>query len=197
MGLAISVGMLDEDDADREMADELAAALEEAGVVGYREPDRVPDTMRAHCGSFPYSFLHYLRRCYALQCADKPVTAAADKEALQADDDLVDEVTSETSSHLLSHSDAEGYYVPVDFVDPLDVDDETIGSSQRLLAELRDVGPHIGVKLEADGALSDAEAARLAEYRDGEPFWREITVWLTLHEACVASIAHGAAIVFS
>ena len=84
----------------------------------------------------------------------------------------------------------------MDFDEPLFSDEESIGSSQRLLAELREVGPHIGVKLEADGTLSDAEAARLAGYDDG-PFWREITVWLTLHEACVASIAHGTAIVFS
>jgi len=35
----------------------------QAGIGGYREPERVPETMRAHCDSFPYSFLHYLRRC--------------------------------------------------------------------------------------------------------------------------------------
>ena len=191
MGLAISVGMLDEDEAYREMFDELAASLAQAGIAGYREPERVPDTMRAHCDSFPYSFLHYLRRCYALLREGKPITVAAD-----ADDDLVEELSIDSSSHLLCHSDAEGYYVPVDFDEPLFSDEESIGSSQRLLAELREVGPHIGVKLEADGTLSDAEAARLAGYDDG-PFWREITVWLTLHEACVASIAHGTAIVFS
>jgi len=191
MGLAISVGMLDEDEAYREMFDELAASLAQAGIAGYREPERVPDTMRAHCDSFPYSFLHYLRRCYALLREGKPITVAED-----ADDDLVEELSIDSSSHLLCHSDAEGYYVPVDFDEPLFSDEESIGSSQRLLAELREVGPHIGVKLEADGALSDAEAARLAGYDDG-PFWREITVWLTLHEACVASIAHGTAIVFS
>jgi len=191
MGLAISVGMLDEDEAYREMFDELAASLAQAGIAGYREPERVPDAMRAHCDSFPYSFLHYLRRCYALLREGNPITVAED-----ADDDLVEELSIDSSSHLLCHSDAEGYYVPVDFDEPLFSDEESIGSSQRLLAELREVGPHIGVKLEADGALSDAEAARLAGYDDG-PFWREITVWLTLHEACVASIAHGTAIVFS
>ena len=196
MGLAISVGMLDEDEAYREMFDGLAATLAQAGITGYREPERVPQTMRAHCDSFPYSFLHYLRRCYALLREGKPITVAEDDDALKVDDDLVEELSIDSSSHLLCHSDAEGYYVPVDFAEPLFSDEESIGSSQRLLAELREVGPHIGVKLEADGTLSDAEAARLAGYDDG-PFWREITVWLTLHEACVASIAHGTAIVFS
>ncbi len=191
MGLAISVGKLAKNDAYREMFDRLAATLAQAGIGGYREPERVPETMRAHCDSFPYSFLHYLRRCYALLREGKPITVAED-----ADDDLVEELSIDSSSHLLCHSDAEGYYVPVDFDEPLFDDEESIGSSQRLLAELREVGPHIGVKLEADGTLSDAEAARLAGYDDG-PFWREITVWLTLHEACVASIAHGTAIVFS
>ena len=76
MGLAISVGMLDEDEAYREMFDELAASLAQAGIAGYREPERVPDTMRAHCDSFPYSFLHYLRRCYALLREGKPITVA-------------------------------------------------------------------------------------------------------------------------
>jgi hypothetical protein len=73
-----------------------------------------------------------------------------------------------------------------------------VGSSPELLRELRRVAPLIGVELADRGALSDAEAARLfgSDADAGNAFGIEQTVWLTLHEACRASIAHGNAVVF-
>jgi hypothetical protein len=131
------------------------------------------------------------------------VTPADDDDALAQADRFVDDAGSMMSSHLLCHADNEGYYVPLALDAPvfIDVDDPLagagmIGSSQGLLDELRRVAPAIGIALEADGSLSDAEAARIFAVRDGAPFWREQIVWLSLHEACVASIASGAAIVF-
>jgi hypothetical protein len=98
------------------------------------------------------------------------------------------------------HADNEGYYVPADFDEPLFVSDDTIagsgmvGSSRRLLGELVTLAPAIGVGLESDGSLSDAEAARL-DNRD-DRFESEQTTWLTLYEACRVSVAHGNAVVF-
>lgn len=47
----------------------------------------------------------------------------------------------------------------------------------------------------AVGELTDDEARRLGELPDTDPFAVEAAVWLTLHEACRASIAGGHAIV--
>ena len=50
------------------------------------------------------------------------------------------------ASHLLCHADYAGYYIPVDFADPLFLPEEAkiggagmVGSSQQLLAELREL----------------------------------------------------------
>lgn len=207
MGLAITVGMLGSVAGDDEGVayfqagfERLRLALEAAGASGYREPQRVTARMRPHVSSFPYSFLHYLRRAFARVASDLPVTPV-DAEGLAADDPLVEDEGSMLDSHLLCHSDAAGFYVPLDFDAPLFLDDSLpgagmIGSSQGLLRELRRVAPAIGVALEADGSLGDREAARLERVEDGAPLYREQIVWLTLHEACLASIASGAAIVF-
>ncbi|MCA9637810.1 MAG: hypothetical protein KC420_17405 [Myxococcales bacterium] len=210
MGLAITVGMLASVAGDdegvayyRRQFTALAGALEAAGVVGYDEPERVARGLqRPHVSSFPYSFLHYLRRAYARVKAGMEVTPV-DAAGLAADDGLVEDEAMMFSSHLLCHSDAEGYYVPVDFSEPLFLEDPAvsgggmIGSSQRLLGELREIAPALGIALAADGSLADDEAARLAEVDDGAPLFREHIVWLTLHEACRASVASGAAIVFN
>ena len=204
MGLSVSVGMV----ADMERIGEtegaeryrrqfaaLSTSLEAEGVSGYREPDVVELSMRPHCSSFPYSMLAFLRRCFALQREGQPVTPTDDSDD---DRDYVIDATSMLNSHLLCHSDCDGYYVPVDFYEPLFLAESnlTVGSSQRLLAERREVAPHIGVTLEPDETLSDAEAARLNTYEDGQPYWRELVVWLALHEACRVSVTTGAAIVF-
>src|SRR5579883_445170 len=74
MGLAISIGLLDDlrrNDADgyahckRKFAD-LATFLAMNGHPGFAEPERLEGvTIPAHTGSFPYAFLHYLRRALA------------------------------------------------------------------------------------------------------------------------------------
>lgn len=209
MGLSITVGMLRSVAGDaegvayfRDAFDALAAALARAGHPGWREPDVARPRRRPAIDSFPYSFLHYLRRAYALVLRGRPVTPVAGR-LTEADEELILDETSMLSSHLLCHSDTAGYYVPLALGDPLFLDEGErvagggmVGSSRALLAELRQVAPAIGVRLEPDGSLSDAEARRLYDTADDHPFSREQTVWLTLHEACVDSLATGAAIVF-
>lgn len=211
MGLAVSVGIVagmlsigeDEGVAHyRAEFDALSAALRAEGV-DWREPEGadVPP-MRAHAGSFPYSFLHYLRRTYALLQRDEPVTPVASRDELDRDEHKVADETSMFSSHLLCHSDCEGYYIPVDFPDPLFLPEDAglagagmVGSSQGLRAELIACAPALGIRLD-DGALSDAEAARLNDIPDEADFGIETVVWLTLYETTRASIAGGHAIVF-
>lgn len=210
MGLGVTVGVLEAFAGDedalahfRKQFTLLETALAEQGRAGYREPERVIRVGRPTVDSFPYSFLHYLRRAYALFVSGKTVTPAADEEALERDAAVVEDEASMLSSHLLCHSDCDGYYVPVQFPDPLFVDEALgvagggmVGSTQRLFSELLRVAPAIGVRISADGSLSDSEARRLYDLGDDHPFFREQVVWLTLHEACRDSLATGAAIVF-
>lgn len=216
MGLAICVGfladMIENDEEGAAWAREEFAAtnkyLASQGLPRWTEPERLPEDlgMRPHVGSFPYSFLHYLRRAYAyaVEYPDREVEPTAG-ELPDADMAVVDDAASMMSSHLLCHSDAEGLYVPVDFAEPLFADPEDdvpgggmLGSSQRLLAELRIVAPKIGIVLN-NGELSDDEAARIFAVAedDDNPWFREYCVFGALWEAARVSVKHGTAIVFS
>lgn len=216
MGLAICVGYLADmkqhDEEGAEWAEQMFAAankyLAAQGLPGWSEPETLPAElgMRPHVGSFPYSFLHYLRRAYAyaVEYPDSEL-APTGGELSREDDSVIDDAMSMLSSHLLCHSDAEGLYVPVDFDEPLfaDPEDEVpgggmLGSSQGLLAELRLVAPAIGIAL-TDGELGDDEAARLFEAAqdDAHPWCREYCVFGALWEAARVSIEHHTAIVFS
>lgn len=212
MGLAIEVGTLsDLLENDPEGADWLREGLAAAnkllvaeGLPTHNEPtDIVIPSSRALLSSFPYSFIHYLRRAYAHRLADPNWMAAplADSED-PTEDPLVDAELGMMTSHLICHSDAEGYYVPVDFPEILASDGDDLpggilGSSQRLHAELVFVAPALGIRLQA-GELTDEEAARindLTEEDDG--LNREFSAWLALFEAARLSIEHKTAIVFT
>ena len=214
MGLAISVGaladLLENDPVGAEWLGEGFAAanrlLASVGLPPHVEPRAVAGlASRASLGSMPYSFLHFLRRAYALRRSDPewmatPLPSSADASA---DPDLDDE-SHRFRSHLVCHSDAEGFYFPVDFEEPLvagpdadDVPGGILGSSQRLLAELTLVAPALGVSL-SQGQLSDAEAARVdALASTDEGLFRELSSWLALFEAARLSVERGTAIVFS
>ena len=214
MGLAIGVGALaDLLKHDAEGAEwlegGLAAAnalLASAGYPAHDEPRSVPRLApRAGLGSMPYSFLHHLRRAYARRAEDPAWMATAlDEGEDPADDPALEEQFGALASHLVCHSDAEGFYLPVDFPEPLfadsaqsDVPGGIVGSSQRLLAELVQVAPALGITLR-DGRLSDAEADRidfLASSEEG--LHRELSSWLALFEAARLSVEHRTAIVFA
>ena len=161
-----------------------------------------PSGLRSCATSFPYGYLHHLRRAYALDQDGQPVDPVASPEELVRADGLLAEATAMLDSHLLCHSDAAGYYVPVPLAEPVFLPDGVkvagdgmVGSSQGLLTELTGVAAPIGVRLDSDGTLSDAEAGRLFTNAD-DPFEVEQMVWLTLHESCLLSISSGHPIVF-
>jgi len=220
MGLAVCVGMLaelleDDPESAEGFEEELAEVnrvLAAAGLPPHTEP-RGPLELdsRASIDSFPYSFIHYLRRAYAhrVLSPDWVATPLADDVDPTADP-KIQALLDGCESHLLCHSDAEGFYVPVDFDEVL-FDEESgsgedeeagglpggmLGSSQRLLDELVFVAPALGIRLE-NGKLSDEEAERiddLVEEDDG--LYREYVSWLLLYESARLSIEHNTAIVF-
>jgi hypothetical protein len=210
MGLSISVGYLadlEHNDAEgaawfSEILEKLNAVLEQHGLQAHREPTHLPELeSRSACPSFPYSFLHYLRRVYAHAKRDptwraEPLETGRDP----AQDDVLDEEIFMFESHLLNHADGEGYYVPQEFEDVIYEDDiagTMIGSSQHLLRELIQAAPALGITLEND-ELSDVEAARINKVGESDAgLYRELTVWIALFEAARLSIEHNTLIVFS
>ncbi len=211
MGLAISIGYLEdmlENDQEgaqwfRDNLAQLNRVLEQHGLQPHQEPVRLEDLqMRATCGSFPYSFLHYLRRVYAHVAQNPNWRAEPLKNGKDpSNDSVLDMEYAMLSSHLLCHSDAEGYYVPQDFTDVIFDDSGTIpggmiGSSHQLLRELVMVAPALGIVLE-NGELSDAEAERINEVGASDKgLWIEYIVWIALFEAARLSIEHNTLIVF-
>ncbi|MGN8080101.1 hypothetical protein [Variovorax sp. 22077] len=227
MGLAVCVGMLaelleDDPESAEGFEEELAEVnrvLAAAGLPPHTEP-RGPLELdsRASIDGFPYSFIHYLRRAYAhrVLSPDWMATPLADDVDPTADP-KIQALLDGCESHLLCHSDAEGFYVPVDFDEVLfdgdggdeeeaegDADIEEpaglpggmLGSSQRLLEELVFVAPALGIRLD-DGRLSDEEAERIdALIDEDDGLYREYVSWLLLYESARLSIEHRTAIVF-
>jgi hypothetical protein len=121
--------------------------------------------------------------------------------AKPADDQILQGEYRRQASHLLTHSDAEGFYLPIDFKDVLfdrgeGVPGEMIGSSNRLVEELVFVAPALGIELHGS-ELSDQQAEEinsLLEARTG--LFIEKIAWLSLFEAARLSIEHKTAIVF-
>ncbi|MEU9760153.1 hypothetical protein ACFYYY_15295 [Streptomyces sp. NPDC001834] len=214
MGLSISVGLLyDQARHDAEGLDHhrhafarLSQALMAEGI-SWHEPE-LTDPPRTHTfsGGFPYGYLTQLRRILVLTNLGEPVTAALAVSRHQYDLDC-EKVRDETlmfASHLLCHSDNSGYYVPVDFGDPLFLPAEAkvegagmVGSTRRLLAELSGIASSIGIDLDDEGVPSGSgeSGPAVGPAADG-PFEAERFAWYQLYRACLASVVGGHAIVF-
>ncbi len=206
MGLAITVGALasllqDDPESAEELKPDFAAinvALQQHGLPSHVEPESLPPLDdRTPVVSFPYSSMHYLRRWYALLIAGLPPTPVAEDEN-PAEDEVIDQVTS-PDHHLLWHSDAEGYYVPINFPEAIEDEDLpgiALGSTNRLFAELCLVAPALGIQLQGT-TLGDDEAERITAIIDDEGDLNiELMVWLALFEAARLSLAHKTAIRF-
>ena len=214
MGLAVEVGAL----ADLEMHDPegagwlrayLAAVnevLRENGLPEHHEPVELPElSTRVDILGFPYSFLHHLRRFYARATTDPDWIPAPTPEGEDpSQDSVLEEEMYMMSSHLLCHSDCEGFYLPIDF-DEILIDSTNqdripggiLGSSHRLQEELVEIAPKLGIRLQG-GKLTDPEAERInAEVESETELWIENCVWLSLYEAARLSIEHGTAVHFS
>jgi hypothetical protein len=211
MGLDISVGYLaklnqrypDSAEAFREEIQRLNVILSQYGLEAHREPEHLPEfRLRAEYDGFSYSLLHYLRRIYAHVKRDPNWQATPLEVNLDIDKDPVLKAEyAKKSSHLLHHSDMDGYYVPQDFRDVIDasctITGGMLGSSQQLLQELIEIAPAMGITLE-NGDLSDVEAQRIIGIgKSEEPLNLEYSAWLPLFEAARLSIKHNTLIVFS
>jgi len=214
LGLSISIGYLAElleyapvgADWLEDSLGVVNQVLKAAGLPEHFEPRTLPPlNSRASLCSFPYSFIHYLRRTYARRLTDPSwiATPLAASEIPIADP-VFKSVSDRLESHLICHSDAEGFYVPIDFRKVLFAESEEfelpggmLGSSYRLQEELVLVAPALGITLQ-NGELTDEEAARINSVLESdEALAREYAAWLALYEASRLSIEHKSAIVFA
>ncbi len=209
MGLAVSVGyladlMANDPDSMEWVKEDLAAVNEvlvENGHPAHKEPMRLPEFQsRADVDGFPYSFLHHLRRIYAYVVNYPDVKPTPVKKGEATDDPILALEMEKNESHLITHSDAEGLYVPIHFEKVL-ADDRLpggfLGSTQQLMAELLQIAPAMGVRLDGQD-LPDREADRINDLIDDETgLWKELCVWICLFEAARLSIEHSTVISFS
>ncbi|WOO82603.1 uncharacterized protein LOC62_04G006083 [Vanrija pseudolonga] len=209
MGLAIEVGpygAYEAEDLD-EMRPQLDADMARINTMlaGASLPPHTENQAevefdsQAWVSSFPYRFLHFLRAVAYHHSLGLPLPDQL-AQGYDAADDY--DGASMLDSHLLNHSDCDGYYVPIDFDAPL-VDDEypgvILGSSVALQRELLAVAAPLGIEVESPGGrvTADSVAALEKSSEDEEhPCWIAREVWLTLYDATRASIAAGQVIVF-
>ncbi|WP_028582174.1 hypothetical protein [Desulfogranum japonicum] len=211
MGLAIVVGMysdlLKEDPEGAEWLGKtfntLNDVLKKNGIETFNEPKELHELRsRSWCDSFPYSFIHYLRRFYAYVISTPDwVPAPVKEDEDPASDPVVEEETLMFESHLLCHSDCEGFYLPIRFDEVIFDENKRIpggmlGSSYKLLEELVQVAPRLNIKL-TNSKLSDEEAERINKLASSEDeYYREYCVWIALYEAARLSIENKTVISF-
>src|SRR5205085_3049046 len=121
------------------------------------EPEKMPTLKcRSDLNRMPYSWIHYLRRAYAYaRQAPHEFAPLPDGQRPTEDRRLDAELYTFAESHLVCHSDTDGYYVPIDFPDPIGDDRRekssiggVIGSSQGAMRELIRTAPLLGVAVE-------------------------------------------------
>lgn len=181
----------------------LNALLRKNGLPEHSEPEVLPKIdRRGAMHSFAYGCTHHLRRAVAYARHAQEKFARINREAEPTLDPMYDrELFVHMDSHLICHSDAEGFYVPIDFPEPLYADDTEelagviLGSSQRLLAELIQAAPLLEITLHVNDTLSDAEAEKLQD-QNSHRYGLERLVWFAYYEAASASVKHKTIISF-
>ncbi len=221
MGLALEVGIL----ADLKTADEegyeyfrnqfvLLNALPAINALpAHNEPEDVPILS---CEMYGYFGLHFLRRIAAHllvngavpdPCLERPTNDPVYHKCYDEIATMQDARSREDKrfDHLLCHSDAEGFYVPIGFDDVLFDFDETgiagaqVGSSIVLVRECAALAEAIGVPIDVDPG--DATLNDVCETQGKGSGWHrygiESYTCIQLLNAARHSATTGAALVFT
>jgi hypothetical protein len=208
MSLGITVGRLARwlRDGDEEVVGLVRREMAEVNRVllanrlpAHAEPESLPPLQRRNrLDHMPYSWYDRLRRAVAFsRQAPGEFTAAGENEDVSRHPYGRAEVRCRRS-HLISQG-VEGYYVPVDFRDPLfDTEKKLVGralgSCQAAIRELVAVAPLLRIRL-TRGRLSKATADKINGEEEG-PFYEERQAWLILFESFRLSIKHKASVCF-
>ena len=208
MGLSIEVGYLadlKEYDLEgfelaKDHLESINGVLIANGLPAHHEPESIEEVWGADL--FGYSGLHHLRRIAAHVGAGQPLPEPGTKEA--AADPLLDKLYGNPPQgqfqHLIHHSDADGFYLPVEFDDVL-ISGRLgmIGSTYSLKKELDQLAAVL--EIPAELGIDDELVWVAAENQGkGKTTWErygiETHTCLTLVEACRQSIQHQAVIAF-
>jgi hypothetical protein len=161
---------------------------------------------------YGYSGLHYLRRIAAHLASGNGLSPPGDDKA--SDDPILrglyaqfrNPSRSKQFQHLIHHSDADGFYLPLAFQDvilpspALRVAGEMLGSSVALLEECSELAKTLELPLDLDPESDEVQNA--ADWQgQGDTKWQhygvESLTCLALYRACQVSLGSGYAIVFA
>lgn len=175
------------------------------GLPTHAEPAEVPAWEPSLPGPLPLDALRRLRRIMAHQLVwpgrpVEPLPTGADAR----EDPLMAEVAERVDNHLIHHAEIEGFYVPVSFSqvvrDPTGtaIAGGSLGSSQRLAEELREIAPLLDLpRVPGDQAVPQPTIDRvLGDRNAAAPFHLERWAWLLHVEAANRSLTHRLAIVY-
>ncbi|MCA9943689.1 MAG: hypothetical protein KC449_09425 [Anaerolineales bacterium] len=199
--------------------------LEEQGLPIHNEPTTLKNTQKTwSCDMWGYTGLHNLRRIAAHLVFNNQLPGPIAENIRASQDNMLkkyyDSLSQQSSTskwkqlfskpiqlnlqfqHLLIHSDAEGFYLPVDFEDVIQnkaIFGGAVGSSYRLLNECNFLANKLELPLDMDH-----EAEALWDAADtpesGQELWQRYGVesftCLRLIRASEVSIKLGAALVF-
>jgi hypothetical protein len=236
MGLNIVVGYLadqleyDEEGTSwhREVLRDLNLVLSEAGEAPHCEPEEILGGSKSW-ESYGYSGLHHVRRLAGWLAIKRQLPPPCVYEKATDDPVLIkfyrqhDEYLRYGSkegilgffkrrkppfSHLMLHSDAEGFYLPRALSEVLfdqhspqrDGIGGMVGSAQELLTECRELAAALSIPVGTDPEAEEIYENVEGPPTDGEPWQRlpiETFVVTRLIAACERSLETGAAIVFS
>ncbi len=172
--------------------------LQREGVQQYDDtPQEQVLVNRAACSSFPSIIYSILCRLVAYGYAKLPqLPPLQDGNVIDEDEVLVEEMNM-LRSHIICHSDSEGYFVPVNFNEPI-MDDDIWGgalcSSIKVMEELINCAYLIGINVE-DNAISDKEAENINLTLKDHPFFAERIAWFAMYEAARISVKNNVLVV--
>ncbi|MHC4249917.1 MAG: hypothetical protein ACYS9X_12390 [Planctomycetota bacterium] len=232
MGLATTVGAMigwqeDEGALESLKADlaQLNGLLRASGLPEHKEPVRSEGVLPVSYEMYGYSGLHHLRRLAALLRTGKSLSPVRDGEDPSCDPildsyySLCDWTVGENGTsvfrspeeaggrfdHLVFHSDADGYYLPIAMDGVLvtwqegDEYSKAVGSSGTLMQECEALAEAMGLPLDLDPESEEVWNAADDQRPDATGWKRfgiEAFTCIRLYHAARASNATGAAVVF-
>jgi hypothetical protein len=232
MGLALEVGVLVHGRTTNEEARERhRSALERLNpfLDSYRVPNHhEPNDGEVWSGDMlGYSGLHDLRRLAVYLDGNRTLPPPAARDGDSTQDPLMQSYYREVEGrrpgllrrllgrlpnfrrqfdHLLIHSDAEGYYLPLDFSDvlfpplELEIPGSIVGSVPRLFAELERIARALAIPKNLEASSRELPALAESPLAEGEPwqrYGRETHACVMLREGCRRAMATGSALVFT
>jgi hypothetical protein len=198
MALSITVGVPRTSERDQLLSQlaRLADVVRDEGV-DWVEPE---SSRLVYSKGLSYGAVAALKRVAARIAAGEDVPPLGPGGLTAQDREFIDDEASLLRSHLICHSDSDGYYIPVALSEPLFVDPShgiagggVVGSTEALTRELVACASAIGIEVQAAGSV-DVDAVLATPYK--HPQYAEKVAWARLYAACEVSTRTGSAIVF-